>query len=181
MSADDRKVPPMPRLPQRAPIVLASLLTVPLLFAAPALAGDGHEAEAGQAESHCPAPEVDHHYNPENLSVHVKLPASGCASREHSIFMVSAQLTRTDFLGPQESVWRSVRCGPFRSAADQEPGDAASEYFCDLDVALEHQPVETSDYEIEVTFPGASAERTLTLDLACTSDGKAATCDTSTA
>jgi hypothetical protein len=167
----------MPRLPQRAHVALASLLTVPLLFASPALAGDGHEGEAETAESHCPVPEVDHHYNPENLSVHVKLPASGCASREHSMFMVSAQLTRTDVFGPQESVGRSVRCGPFRSAADQEPGDATSEYFCDLDVTLEHQPVETSDYEIDVTFPGATAERTVTLDLVCTSDGKAATCD----
>jgi hypothetical protein len=167
----------MPRLPQRAHMVLASLLTVPLLFAPPARAGDGHEADAEQAESHCPTPEVDHHYNPENLTVHVKLPATGCASREHSMFMVSAQVTRTDVFGPQESVWRAVRCGPFLSADDHEAGDGGFEYFCDLDVALDHQSIETSDYEIEVTFPGATAERTVTRNLTCTSDGMSAACD----
>ena len=42
---------------------------------------------------------------------------------------------------------------------------------------LEHQPVETSDYEVEVTYPGAAQEQTLTLRLACTSDGNSAVCD----
>jgi hypothetical protein len=37
--------------------------------------------------------------------------------------------------------------------------------------------VETSDYEVEVTYPGATEERTLTLRLACTSDGTSAVCD----
>ena len=156
---------------------LLLVAAVPLLLAPPALAGDGHEAEAEQAESQCPVPEVDHRYNPENLSVHVKLPASGCASREHSMFHVGAQLSRTDVFGPQESVWRSVRCGPFLSADDRKPGDNEWEYFCELDVSMAHQPAETSDYEIEVTFPGATAERTVTLNLVCTSDGKAAVCD----
>ena len=149
----------------------------PLFLAPPALAGDGHEGEAERAESTCPVPEVDHHYNSENLTVHVKLPASGCASREHSMFSVSTQITRSDVFGPQASVWRSVRCGPFRSAADQQPGDSAGEYFCELDLALEHPAVETNDYEIEVSFPGATVERTVSLKLACTSDGKAAVCD----
>ena len=160
---------------------LLLVAAVPLILAPPALAGDKHEAEAEKAESVCRPPEVDHSYNPENLSVHVKLPASGCASREHTMFSVSAGITRSDVFGPQESVWRSVRCGPFRSAADREPGDPEFENFCELDVALEHPEVETNDYEIEVTFPGATAERTLTLSLACTSDGKAAVCDKATA
>jgi hypothetical protein len=42
-------------------------------------------------------------------------------------------------------------------------------------------PVETSDYEIEVTFPGAQEERTLTLALVCTSDGTSAVCDEASA
>lgn len=167
----------MPRLPQRAHVLLASLLTVPLLLAPPALAGDGHEGEAETAESHCPVPEVDHHYNPENLTVHVRLAASGCAAREHSIFSVAAQLSRTDVFGPQESVWHMVRCGPFLSADDREAGEGEFQYFCELDVALDHQPIETSDYEIEVTFPGASADRTVTRNLTCTSDGTSAACD----
>jgi hypothetical protein len=160
---------------------LLLVAAVPLFLAPPALAGDDHEGEAETAESHCRVPEIDHHYNPENLSVHVKLPATGCASREHSMFMVSTQVTRSDVFGPQESVWRSVRCGPFRSAADQAGDEAPAEYFCDLDVTFEHPKVETNDYEVEVTYPGATAEETRTLMLACTSDGKAAVCDKETA
>ena len=79
-------------------------------------------------------------------------------------------------LGPQESVWRSVRCGPFLAAEDHDR-DNTREYFCELDVTLEHQPVETSDYAVEVTYPGATAERTVILRLACTSDGNLAVCN----
>jgi hypothetical protein len=88
---------------------------------------------------------------------------------------VSAGISRTDGFGPQESLWRSVRCGPFLTAED-DPAHPA-QYFCELDVTLEHQPVETSDYEVEVTYPGATEDRALTLRLACTSDGNAAVCD----
>jgi hypothetical protein len=115
------------------------------------------------------------------MRVHVKLPASGCRSREHSMFMASAQVTRSDVFGPQDSVARSMRCGPFLAAEDQDPEYPPAEYFCERDVALEHPTVETNDYEIEVTFPGATAERTLTVDLACTSDGTSAVCDKRTA
>ena len=150
---------------------------VPLILAPPALAGpDRHEGEAEKAESVCRPPEIDHSYHTDALRVHVKLPATGCASREHTMFDVWAGISRTDVFGPQESVWRSVRCGPFLAAEDHD-GDSTWEYFCELDVTLEHQPVETSDYEVEVTYPGATEERTLNLRLACTSDGKSAVCD----
>lgn len=161
---------------------LLLVAAVPLILAPPALAGtDRHEGEAEKAESVCRTPEIAHSYHTDDLAVHVKLPATGCGSREHTMFTVSTQITRSDVFGPQASVWRSVRCGPFRSAADREPGEGEFEYFCELDVALEHPEVETNHYEIEVTFPGATAERTLTLDLACTSDGTSAVCDKETA
>lgn len=161
---------------------LLLVAAVPLILAPPALAAsDGHEAEAEPTESVCRPPEIDHSYATDQLTVHVKLPASGCASREHSMFYVSAAITRSDVFGPQASVWRSVRCGPFRSAADREPGEGAWEYFCELDIALDHPEVETNDYVIEVNFPGATEDQTLTRNLACTSDGTAAVCDEETA
>ena len=156
--------------------VLLLCAAVPLLFAPPALADDGGDGQAEKAESVCRPPEVDHSYRTDALSVHVKLPASGCSSREHSLFYVSAGISRTDGFGPQETVWHSVRCGPFLAAEDHDTDDTW-EYFCELDVSLAHQPVETSDYEVEVTYPGATEERTLTLRLACTSDGNSAVCD----
>jgi hypothetical protein len=104
---------------------------VPLLFAPPALAEADYDAE-----SLCRPPEVDYRYDTEDLAVHVKLPATGCASRENSMFSVSAGITRTDVFGPQQSIWRAVRCGPFLARDDQNR-DGSSEYFHRLDVALE--------------------------------------------
>ncbi len=158
--------------------VLLLCAAVPLLFAPPALADDGRDRQALTAESACRPPKVDHSYSTEDLWVDVRLPASGCSSRENSMFMVSAQLTRTDDLGPQESVSHAIRCGPFMSAEDRKRLDMApGEYYCNVDVALDHQPVDDSIYEVEITYPGAVEERTLTLRLACTSDGQAAVCD----
>ena len=157
---------------------LLLIAAFPLIVTPPALAGsDQQNDKTDQAHSVCRSPEIDHSYATDRMAVHVKLPASGCPAREHSLFYVSAAITRSDVFGPQASVWRSVRCGPFRSSADREADEAASEYFCELDVALEHPEAETNDYEVEVTFPGATEDRTVILSLTCTSDGRSAVCD----
>jgi hypothetical protein len=148
---------------------LLLLAVSPPLFAPPAFAKDG-----SASESSCPPPTVTHQYDTEQLAVHVKLPASGCASREHSMFMVSASITRFDEHGPTGSVDRSVMCGPFRSAADRGADEPVHEYFCELDVALDHPEVESINYDIDVAYPGATSNRNLTLILACSSDGETA-------
>jgi hypothetical protein len=97
------------------------------------------------------------------------------------MFTVSAQLTRTDELGPPESVSHALRCGPFMSGEDRRRLDMApGEYFCNLDLSLDHQPVDDSVYEVEITYPGADADadETSRLTLFCTSDGNAAVCGT---
>jgi hypothetical protein len=71
---------------------------------------------------------------------------------------------------------RSAVCGPFRSAADVDPGDAPPEYFCDLAVAVDHPEVENSQYDVDVSFPGATAQRSAALVAFCSSDGENATC-----
>jgi hypothetical protein len=150
--------------------------SVPLLFAPSARAEDASDAEAI-----CQPPEVNHHYDTEDLWVDGRLPASGCPSRENSMFMVSAQLTRTDDVGPAESVSHALRCGPFMSAEDRRRLDMApGEYFCNLGLSLEHQPVDDSVYEIEITYPdaGTDTDETTRLTFFCTSDGTAAACDT---
>lgn len=119
---------------RRSLLLLAAL---PLLFAPPAL---GETADDEQA---CPPPEITHTYDTVRLAVHVKLPATGCPSRDHTMFMASAQITRFDDHGPTDSVDRSVMYGPFRSAADLGPDEAEHRSFCELDVALEHPEVET--------------------------------------
>jgi hypothetical protein len=68
-------------------------------------------------------------------------------------------------------------CGPFRSAADTEPGEAPPRYSCDVDVAVDHPEVENSQYDVDVSFPGATGDRTATLVAFCTSDGDTSTCE----
>ena len=107
----------------------------------------------------------------------MSLPASGCHSREHRIFTLSAMISRLDNGGGRDVTDWSVDCGPFRAASDFEPGAEAPQYFCDLGVALDHPPVETAQYDVEVTYPGAAAERATRLFSFCTSDGETATCE----
>lgn len=59
--------------------------------------------------------------------------------------------------------WRSVV--GLLAAEDQDPDYPPVEYFCELDVTVAHPEVETNDYQVEVTYPGANSERTLTLNL----------------
>ena len=109
--------------------------------------------------------------------MHVNLPAPGCPSREHAVFMVSAEVTRFDDHGPTDRVERAVMCGPFRSAADRGLDEPAHEYFCELDVALEHPEVETIRYDIDVAYPGETSARNRSVILSCSSDGETAACD----
>ena len=148
------------------------LAAVPLIVVPPALAQDRTDGE-----SSCPVPDISSSYDVQAFSVHVSLPVSGCASREHREFLLSASVSRLDHDGGRMDVDRSVMCGPFRSAADTEPGDAPSRYSCDLDVAVDHPEVENSQYDVDVSFPSATADRTATLVAFCTSDGDTAACE----
>ena len=107
----------------------------------------------------------------------VSLPATGCHSREHRIFTLSASISRLDPEGGRDIADRSVECGPFRSADDVEPGDAQPNYMCDLAVSIDHPEVETVQYDVEISYPGADATRTMRLFAFCTSDGNTASCD----
>jgi hypothetical protein len=157
----------------------------PLFFALasllPGLALTGGTAALAHSpareDSVCPPPEITHTYDTDQLAVQVKLAATGCRAREHTMFGMSAHLGRFDEHGPLESVEKTVMCGPFPSAADRAPDEAPVEYFCDLDVALAHPDVETVHYDIDVGYPGSTSARNRTVILACSSDGEVASCD----
>lgn len=154
---------------RRSLLILAALS---LLLGPPALA-----AEPAVDESSCPPPEITHAYDTEQLRVHVKLLASGCPAREHRMFMVSASITRFDDIGPTESIDRSVMCGPFPAAEDHDPEYPPAQYFCEVEVALDHPAAETIKYDIDVGYPGATSPRNRTVILACSSDDETAACD----
>jgi hypothetical protein len=150
------------------------LAAVPVLIVAPPALADHN---GGGTDSSCPAPDVATSYDARVFSVHVSLPVSGCAGREHRQFVLSASLSRMDHDGGRMDVDRSVVCGPFRSAADSDAGDTPPRYSCDLDVVLDHPAVEHSQYDVDVSFPGATAQRSASLVAFCTSDGDTAACD----
>lgn len=68
-------------------------------------------------------------------------------------------------------------CGPFRAASDFEPGQEPPQYSCTLAVALDHPEAESAQYDIDVSYPGAGAERVDRVFTFCTSDGETATCE----
>jgi hypothetical protein len=153
---------------------LALLATVvPLLFGSPALAGD----EPPERQSVCRVPDVDLSYDTETFTALVVLPVNGCGSREHSQFILSASIARTDSNVGRDMVERSAVCGPFRSTKDFDSDDEAPQYTCNLAVGLDHPETESARYDIEVTFPGAAAERTMRFFSWCNSDGTTASCE----
>jgi hypothetical protein len=151
--------------------VLLLCAAVPLLLAPPAVA-----AEKAERESVCRVPDVELSYGTETFTTLVTLPVSGCKSREHTQFILSASISRLDNDGGRDVIERSAMCGPFRSASDFEDGKAP-QYSCTMALGLDHPTVETAQYDVEVTYPGAAAERTMRLFTFCTSDGTTASCE----
>lgn len=152
--------------------VLLLCAAVPLLLAPPAVAAD----TKAERESVCRVPDVELTYDTETLTTLVTLPVSGCKTREHSQFILSASISRLDHEGGRDVIERSGMCGPFRSADDFEDGKGP-QYTCTMALWLDHPDVETAQYDVEVTYPGAAAERTMRLFTFCTSDGTDASCE----
>ena len=155
--------------------VLLALAAVPLVvLVAPAASAHDY---GFSGESRCSAPTIDTQYSLDQLRVFVSLPASGCAAREHRMFDLAATVTRMDNNGSHDGLDAGTTCGPFRSASDVGPGEAAPQYSCDLGVAVDHPDVEAAQYDIDVTYPGDSADRTMSDVVFCRSDGDNASCE----
>jgi hypothetical protein len=157
-------------------LVLAAvpLVVLPLVTAPAALA----HAVPSDGESHCAVPKVDPQYDVDLLTVHVSLPASGCAAREHRMFDLAMTVTRMDNNGSHDTLDSGTTCGPFRSAGDVEPGAPAPQYRCDHAMGVDHPRVEAAQYDIDLTYPGADGQRTTTDVLFCRSDADNASCET---
>jgi hypothetical protein len=98
--------------------------------------------------------------------VHVSLPASGCASREHREFELPTEVIRMDNHGGRYVSYWGTTCGPFRSAEDFEPGDSAPEYSSELSVAVDHPKVENAQYDIEISTLASAVGRRVVLAIA---------------
>ncbi|MEW6470924.1 MAG: hypothetical protein AB1679_01520 [Actinomycetota bacterium] len=147
---------------------------VSLLFAPPAFAGDKH----AEHDSVCRVPDIELSYDTETFTTLVSLPASGCRSREHTIFRLTASISRLDHGGGRDVAERSTECGPFRSADDFESDQEPPRYFCNLAVWIDHPTIEENvQYDVEVTYPGAATERTAKVFTFCSSNGKDASCE----
>lgn len=157
--------------------VLLALAAVPLVVVPAASAHAERPDRDGKPD--CPAPTVETTYHVDQLRVFVSLPASGCAAREHSMFDLTATVTRMDNQGSHDVRRETASCGPFRSAADAEPGDPPGTYSCDLTLAFHHPKSEAAQYDIDLTYPGGDGERTISHVLFCRSDGDQASCERS--
>jgi hypothetical protein len=147
---------------------------VPLLVGPPALAAD----KKTEHPSVCRAPEIDLEYDTATFTVVVTLPASGCKTREHTMFTLSAAISRVGDQDGRDLTERSATCGPFRSSDDFDNGEAQPEYSCNLAVFLSHPEVESAKYDVDVTYPAASGdEQTTSVFTFCTSYGQTATCE----
>ena len=110
-----------------ASVLLAA--AVPLLLAPTALAADKEPAE-GQSIRR--VPDIGLSYDTETFAAVVSLPVSGCLSREHTQFILSASISRRDHEGGRDPDRTVAMCGPFRSADDFEDSQEPPQYFCNL-------------------------------------------------
>jgi hypothetical protein len=148
---------------------VAALCLTPPAFAHSTAAASQKAADA------CPAPEVTSDYDGERFSVHATLLASGCAAREHRQFSLSGWVSRVDDT-TGEGHGRVVGCGPFQSSDDMDPDAPPRTYSCDIDLSVEHPAVERAQYEVEVTYPGADGDETVTFDSFCVSSEEGTSC-----
>jgi hypothetical protein len=143
---------------------------VPLLFSPAALAAD----RSPEGRSTCRFPDTDIRYAAETFTFLVVLPVEECRSRQDEPFTLSASIVRHDPDGGWNLADASIPCGPYRSA----DGDDSPPPTCDLAVTLSHPERETGvRYDLEVTFPGAAAQRTMRQSTVCTADGKTTACE----
>jgi hypothetical protein len=153
---------------------LLLVAAVPLLFAPTALAAENQT----EHQSVCQVPDTDIRYAAETFTFVVVLPVEDCHSRQNRMFTLSASIVRHDPGGGWDLADASTPCGPYHSV-DRDDSSPAS---CALAVTLHHPEHETGvRYDVEVTYPGAAAERTMRQFTVCSSDGKAAVCDKATA
>jgi hypothetical protein len=157
-----------------AVLAVVPVVAVPVVIAPAALA----EGSGPHGRLACPSATIDTSYNTVGMGVGVTLPASGCAAREHRTFDLAATVTRMDNHGSHDVTERSTTCGPFRSASDAGPGQPAPDDSCDLSVLVNHPEVEAAQYDIDLTYPGADGQRTMSTVLFCRSGDGEAACET---
>lgn len=148
----------------RRPLTIAlSLAMSTTVVVAPAAA---HAPDPAGGREVCPAPEVVvDDYDTSRFAASATLQATGCPQREQRQFPLWLSVTRYDDTSAHGAT-RGVLCGPFRPS----PEGGEPTYSCDVDVTLDHPPVETANYTVEASYPGADGEETVAFEVLCTSD-----------
>ena len=93
------------------------------------------------------------------------------------MFDLDMTVTRMDNNWSHDVSDWSTTCGPFRSADDAEPGYSPGQYSCNLSASLDHPNAEVAQYNFDLSYPGASGERTVTAVVFCRSDADNADCE----
>ena len=127
-----------------------------------------------EAPEGCVPPDVVAQYHPDHMSLHVALPVTGCPARENREFSMTAWLSRTEGQFTQAE-GQVVGCGPFTSS---DPADHTLDRFslCEFDMTMGHPSPEATWYAIDVTYPGADGDETVSFRSFCTTSDDGAFC-----
>jgi len=158
---------------RRFPLLLVAATTA--LTVVPMSSALAHPSPHGAPEASCPPAAVTTAYDTSQFAVHATLLASGCPAREHRWFPFTVFVSRED-ASSGEGHGRMTMCGPFGSAADAEADEAPATSACEVDTVFDHPPVETARYDVEVTYPGAGGDETLSRVFTCVSAGATGSC-----
>jgi hypothetical protein len=126
---------------------------------------------AAQQPVDCQEPIPVGNYDGSHMSYELAVDYSTCGWWKDSAIRLDATLARLDAEG--ETVADVVTlCGVGPGLDYGEPrADAHEDASCEVDVELEHPPVEVARYRGEVTFPWRDGPRTVGFTVYCASPG----------
>ena len=147
--------------------LLALAVGVPLLFPPPAFAAPNTTGD------HCHEPVPERSYSDDQLVYRLAVDLTNCDWWDGSPIQLEADLERLDGSGGH-GAWSGTLCGAV-SAIGQDNGQESSTEttvspksgICEVQVDIEHPPIEAAYYRGEVSFPWDGARRTVTFTALC--------------
>lgn len=154
-------------------VVLALALTgAPAAMAAPV-------AKAAAQGSECREPMPVREYDGQSITYKLAIDLTGCEWWDHSPIQLVASLNRFDGAGEHGALSFAICGGRILTTDDGETREV--DPTCEVDVAIEHPPLDLAHYRGEVTYPWRGGDQTETFEAVCGGAGPLATCrDTET-
>jgi hypothetical protein len=153
--------------------LLSLVVAIPLLFGPSAFADETSQRADSQAVgSGCSQPVPQRSYTDDQLVYSLAVDLTNCAWWDRSPIQLEADLDRTDGTeghGAGSGTLCGVAFAIRPDNGEQPPTETATPKsgICEVQVALEHPPVEAAYYRGEVSFPWDGGRRTLSFTAVC--------------